>query len=138
MADFDGTVAEFAQFAVDQGYPNSVLWTSPNFVLIWRRRFFVLVVDPEEQRAQAKSSFDSAIARNLGVAVEALCKTQNMSVCRVYGPTDEADAQSRMISTMGVKMSVAHDPLPTVLVGNRLLWWMLKRLNSTRVHPWDR
>ncbi|HSR07029.1 MAG TPA: hypothetical protein VLM42_07760 [Bryobacteraceae bacterium] len=137
MADFDATIAKFAQFASEQGYPNSFLWTSPNFVLIWRRRFFVLIVDPEEQRAQAKASYDSAIARNIGVAVEALCKTQNMSVCRVYGPTDEADAQYRMISTTDVKMSVAVDPLPTVLVGNRLLWWMLKRLKSSTVHSWD-
>jgi hypothetical protein len=137
MANFETTVAEFVDFAMEQGYPNSVLWTSPNFVVIWRRRFFVLVVDPEEQRTQAKASFDSATARNLGVAVEALCKTQNMSVCRVYGPTDEADAQFRRISTTGIKMSVAVDPLPTVLVGNRLLWWMLKRVNSSTVHPWD-
>ena len=133
MADFDPTVAEFVQFAVEQGYPKSVLWTSPDLVLIWRRRFFVLSLDPEEHRVQAKTSFDFAVARTVGVAIEALCKTENMSVCRVYGPTDEADAQIRMISATCIKMSVAVDPLPTVLVGNRLLWWILKRLGSSFV-----
>ncbi len=76
MADFDSAIADFTRFAVQQSYPASLLWTSPEFVLFWRKKFFVLAVDLEERRLQAKASYDTAIARNVGIAIEGKCRVK--------------------------------------------------------------
>jgi hypothetical protein len=40
-----------------------------------------------------------------------------------------------MIPQTGVKMIAAVDPLPNVLVKNRMLWWTLNRLKKIFVKP---
>ena len=135
--DFGSTIADFTRFAVEHGYPPQLLWTSSEFVLFWRRRLFVLAVDPEVQHNQAKASFDVATARNVGVAIEGKCKTQTATIARVYEPIDATDAQDRMIPATGVKMTVVVDPPPVVLVRNRAWWRILKFLSKGSATWWD-
>ena len=135
-ADFSSATEDFQRFAVQQGYPSAVLWTSPERIVIWRHRYFVLVDDPEMQQREAKSSFDRAIARNLGVSIEGKCKTVTSAICNVSSPTDDLDAQCRMFPTSGVKLSVAQNPLPAVLVKNRFLWWFLSQVGRQVPSEW--
>jgi hypothetical protein len=137
MADFASTVTNFTRFATEQGYPSKLLWTSPDFVLYWRRRFFVLAVDPEKCRVQAQADFEAATARNVGVAIEGKCKTGTTTICRVYVPIDSTDAQYRLIPEIGVKMTVLRDPLPAIVVRNLFRWRILKRLSRGSAALWD-
>jgi len=123
---FSGATAEFKRFAVGQGYPPAVLWSSPASVLFWRRRVFVLVRDQEQRDLEAHVEFDAAVARNMGFVINGLCKTPAATVCCIDKAKDETDAEYKMIPASGVKMSVAVNPPPVVLVRNGVLWWMLK------------
>jgi hypothetical protein len=135
LPDFDSTVEDFIRFATANGYPSALLWTSTDSILLWQGRFFVLV-DPEESKSRAKANFDAAMARNIGISVEGKWKTQNITICRVYVPKDDIDAQYRLIPEKGVKLTVMDDPLPVVLVRSRVLWRLLK-LISKRSIDWD-
>jgi hypothetical protein len=137
MSDFDDVVADFTRSAVGQGYPSTLIWSSPEFLMFWRRRFFVFKRDPEESRLRAKTIYDTAVARRVGVEIEGKCKTPTASICRVYMATDDLDAQYRMIPETGVKMTVAVDPLPVVLVRSRILWWILKRFCMLSATEWE-
>ena len=123
--DLQPAVTDFIAFAVEQGYPSTLLWTAPRDLMVWRGRYFVRRRDFEESERQANAVFDHGLAQDLGVAVEAYCKTDRFTVCRVSVPDDGLDAKYRMIPESGVKMSVAVDPPAVVLVRNPLVWWLL-------------
>lgn len=59
-----------------------------------------------------------------------LCKTDRWTICRVFVPLDDNQAERLMIPRTGVKQSAVDDPLSTVLVENKRLWWILKRLGK--------
>jgi hypothetical protein len=128
MPDFDSAVADFTRFAAGQGYPSTLLWSSPDFWVFWWGRLFVLVLDPEGSRRNAKAIYETAVARNIGVHIEGKCKTQTATICRVYVPNDDLDAQYRMIPKTGVKTTVVVEPLPVVLIRHQILWGILKSL----------
>ena len=125
MVDFTNATAEFSGFCARHGYPSKLLWVLPEEVLIWRGRIFVLAANPEAQRLKAKSVFDSAISRNVGVVMDGIGKTAAVSICCLYTAKDDADAQNRMIPKVGLKLSVANDPRPVVLVSRRFPWRLL-------------
>jgi hypothetical protein len=45
------------------------------------------------------------MARNVGLAFEAKCKTDRWTICRVYVPVNDLDAQYRMIPQTGLKLT---------------------------------
>ena len=137
MSEFDSVVAEFTRFASGQGYPSTLLWSSPDLLAFWQRWLFVLVLDPEESRLKAKAIYEAAVARKIGVHIEGRCKTQTATICRVYMPNDDLDAQYRMIPKTGVKMTVVVHPLPVVLIRNRMLWRIVKRLGMASDTCWE-
>jgi hypothetical protein len=129
MVNFANTIAEFSRFSEQQGYPSTLLWALPDGVLIWRRRFLVLATDPEAQILQAKAVFNFASARNVGIAIEGKCRTSTLTICWLYVPKNDIEAQCLMIPETGVKMSVAIDPPPVTLIKSNFLWRILKTLN---------
>ena len=104
---FEAAEADFQRFAMNEGYPAMLLWTIPDELVFWRRRFLVCSGNSEGRRERAKAMFDQAAAKRIGIAIEGRCKTDRFTICRDYVPGDETDAQSRMIPQTGVKMSVA-------------------------------
>lgn len=137
MVNFATAVTDFTRFATEQGYPPRLLWTSHDSVLIGRRRYFILDSGPEKGGARAQTSFDAAAARQIGVAIEAMCKTSTTTICRLVVPIDNADAQCRLIPATGVKFAAAVDPLPAIVIKYRLLWWILKRICKLSFDLWD-
>ena len=125
MDTFESSAADLARFAEKQGYPPNLLWVTSADMVFWRLRFFVWMGDPTERRKEAKRRFDGGIARNIGLALEA-SKTAEWTICRVYLPKDREEAEYRMLPSTGMKMNVAKDPPPVVLVKSRVAWWMLK------------
>jgi hypothetical protein len=133
VTDFDSAVADFTRFAVSEGYPQALLWVASESVRFWRGRNFVLVRNSEEQRVLAKANFDAAMIRDMGLAIEGRFKTASSTICHLYVPEDDLDAQCRMIPATGVKMLVTENPLPVVLIKNRIVWGILKLISR----PWD-
>jgi len=135
--DFYSAGADFVAFAVAQGYPPVLLWTTLHEVLVWRRRFYVRWGDSPAHERKAKEAFEAGIEKGLGVELEAKCKTDHVTICRVLVPADEIDAQYRMIPKAGVKMSVpVHSP-SAVLVRSTVVWWLLKLVGSRSLAALD-
>jgi len=136
---FEEATNDFTRFAEQQGYPARLLWITPADIVFWGGRYFVLLGDADTRRLQAKAKFETGIAHSVGIELEGKCKTDNWTICRVYVPEDDFDAQYRMIPEQGVKMKVSVDPRPTVLVGSRALfqllrWWTKKTSPISQWH----
>jgi len=138
---FDTAAAAFEKFAHTQDYPPSLLWVKSVDVVLCRWRGMltnhVWKGDSRERYDRVRAEYQSAMARNVGVAFEAKGKTGMWAICRLYVPADNDDAERRMIPKMGVKHSVASDPLPVVLIESRFLWWLVKWLARNAPSAWD-
>jgi hypothetical protein len=138
---FEDSAADFARFAVKQDYPPNLLWVKPTDVVLakWNRRwtYFVWKGDPTKRQDRAKLEYDAAIAGNVGIAFEGKCKTDRWTICRIYVPVDDVDAQRRMIPQTGVKKVVAVEPLATVLMESKIWWSILKRIMRKASPAWD-
>jgi len=134
---FDSAVNDFIRFVVEQGYPPTLLWTTQQDVVLWRRRFFVRWSDPVERSQQAEEDFENGLARGFGVALDGRGKVDSITISRVFVPEDDLDAQYRQIPLTGFKMSVAVDPRPFVLVKTVALWWLLEQVGSSAQSAWD-
>ncbi len=117
--------------------PESLLWTNASFHRVWWRRLFVFVACQEALRAQAELTYLSAQARSLGVAFEAMGETSTQTICRIYAPTDEADAQRRYIPKLGLKHVILSNPLPVVLVRNPVLWRLISFVSTQTLEETD-
>jgi hypothetical protein len=128
--DFYSAADDFARFAVSQGYPLNLLWvTQADVVLLrWMRTwtYFVWKGEPNKRQGEVRIVYQNAMARNVGLTFEAKCKTDRWTICRVYVPENDIDAQYRMIPDHGVKMNVATDPKPTMFIRSRLLFRFLR------------
>jgi hypothetical protein len=138
--DFDAAVSEFTAFVVKQGYPPNLLWVTSADVLIhkWNGAWtdFVWKGDPSERERKAARDYNSACSRDIGLALEARCKTDRWTVCRVFVPVDHDEAERLMIPRTGVKHSAVDHPVPTVLVERSWQWRVLKGLSRRSPPAW--
>lgn len=138
---FEDAAADFARFAMSQGFPPNLLWVKADDVLLgrWNGRwiYFIWKGGPAKRQELAKTEYESAIRRNIGLAFEGKCKTDRWTICHVYVPVNDLDAQYRMIPQTGLKLNVAVDPLPAILLESRTLWRILKWVLKTKNPAWD-
>jgi hypothetical protein len=140
ITTFEGAVADFTRFAVERDSP-PLLWAKEHDVVLalWKSRwtYFIWKGDPAEKQSLARVEYESATARNIGLAFEGKCKTDRWTLCRIYVPVDDEDAHHRMIPRTGVKVSIAVDPPPVVLVESGVLWRILKWMTRKKGPVWD-
>ena len=63
-------------------------------------------------------------------------ETESASICDLYVPEDNIDAQYRVIPVTGVKFSAAINPRPPLIVKNRFLWTLLKWWTRNERRDW--
>lgn len=141
VPNFYSAAAEFTKFVVKQGYPPNLLWAIPEDVVIrkWNGAwtYFVWKGDPTERERRARKEYQSAISRNVGLALEAHCKTDRWAICRVFVPADEDEAERLMIPQTGIKHSAVNDPQPAILVERKWWWSILKWLARRSPAAWE-
>jgi hypothetical protein len=117
--NFDIAESDFQYFAMKEGYPAALLWTTAYELAFWRQRFWVLTGNNEGRRERAKAVFERTAAKNVGMMIDGKCRTDGFTIFGVYVPKDEADDQYCMIPQAGVKVIVALSPPETVLVQSK-------------------
>lgn len=137
MESFETAVTNFRRFLVQQDYPPNLLWLTPDDIVFWGMRYFFWKGEPSARSSQAKSYYESGMARNNGIELQAHCKTERWTICRVYVPEDQLDAECRMIPKIGVKTAAAVDPKPAVEIGNMIQWRILKWWVRNSPPCWD-
>lgn len=105
--------------------------------MFWGLRYFLRKGDPSEHARYAKAEYERAITRDIGIALQAECKTERWAICRVYVPKDDIDAEYRMIPKTGVKITATVDPKPATEVDSRIQWRLLKWLARKSRPCWD-
>lgn len=137
MEQFETAVTRFRGFLVQQDYPPNLLWLTPNDIVFWGLRYFFWKGDATERTSHAKAEYEIAMAQDIGLLLQAHCKTERWAICRVYVPKDDVDAQYRLIPKTGVKMSAVIDPKPATEIGIRFQWLVLKWLKRKGRPCWD-
>ncbi|MBN8733741.1 MAG: hypothetical protein J0L64_24615 [Acidobacteria bacterium] len=131
---FDIAKEKFVDFLVNQGFPPRLLWVQPDDVVLreWKgaATLFVRKGDHNQRESDARQEFQSAAERGVGLALEASCKTGDWTICSIFVPENNDQAERLMVPRQGVKLSVAINPPPTVLVEHKWLWWPIKWLAS--------
>ncbi|HWC95590.1 MAG TPA: hypothetical protein VG456_02540 [Candidatus Sulfopaludibacter sp.] len=135
--NFDAAVSDFKRFIIQQDYPPNLLWLQPDDILFWGLRYYFRKGDPSERANTAKTEYERALDRNVGLALQAEFKTERWAICRVYVPPDELEAERRMIPKTGVKIAATVDPKPAVEVHSRLRWRILKWLVRKSSPCWN-
>jgi hypothetical protein len=134
---FDTAVTRFRAFLVPQNYPPNLLWLKPDDIMFWCLRYFFWKGDSSERASHARIEYDKAVVRNLGIEFQAQCKTARWTICRVYVPKDDVDAEYRMIPKAGAKLSAANDPKPATEIDSPIQWRIPKWLVRKGRPCWD-
>lgn len=139
--DFCAAASEFTTFIVKEGYPPNLLWVKSADVVVrnWNGAWtnFVWKGDPSEGERSARKTYQSAVSRDVGVALEAHCMADRWAICRVFVPIDQDQAERLMIPQTGVKYTAVNEPRPTILVERKLWWHILKWLARKSSAAWE-
>lgn len=131
--------AAFREFAMKQGYPGEVLWTTGDELTVFWKRFVVLNGDASARRNRARSQYEQAAWRGFGVGMEAICMAGGKTICHVMVPVDELDAQYRMMPRDAVKFFLATRKSGGFLIGSRRVFRVLQSWQRRRglTLPWE-
>ncbi len=95
--------------------------------------YFIPSGAPSEREQRARSDYQEAVSAKRGVAFEAHSATSEWTVCRLFVPSDEDEAERLMIPASGIKYSAAQAPLPVILVEPEQ--WNYLRLRGDSKQP---
>ena len=132
---FGATVVRFQQFLGQNQYPESILWLTPEDVLLSGKRFvYVRLPIPAANEMTARKMFDDGVANGRGLLMSTICEMEGSTYCYVWYPRrQEEEPQGLWPRDGSVKLSakMATSRLPGKPVRSRLLWALLK-LRSRR------
>ena len=129
--DFDEALRRFQKFVAMQGAPESVVFVSPEQVLLRGGRLQVWLPDVAASLRQARKAYQQALIRRHGVLIAGLCHLDCQLCSYVYGPNCEEEAVALMYPD-GLKLSL-RSPLPAGdPIKNRGRWRVLRALERRR------
>jgi hypothetical protein len=129
---FAEAAARMSAFLRDRGLPGRVVWLSSGNVAAWGRRIWVRMDHADDSSSAAAEVFEAGRRRGLGVTILADCRTEEVTVCRVWAPKDETAAEYAM-QGRGLKLSIRTPLLRARAVRSSLFWWLVRRWNSGTV-----
>jgi hypothetical protein len=127
-SSFDEECTRFRQFLSAHGYPDQIIWVTPEDVLIaGARRFYVKLPVPAKNLEHARELFETAVKQQSGVSFSTVCEIHDSTCCNVWVPSDDDERQRAMCSKTALKMSVATASSRATgrEIRNRFLWWYL-------------
>jgi len=125
---FEEECSQFGRFLVSNGYPDKLIWVTPQDVLVTgARHFYVRVPVPADNLKYARELYDTAMKQQSGISFSTVCETDQATCCNVWVPVDEDERQRAMCSKAALKMSAAtgDSRAQGKRVRNRVVWWYL-------------
>ena len=102
---FQEAVAQFRQFVAANGYPQDVVWVTPDDVILsGGAQVYVRVPTLRGNEKSARQRFETGMSRKVGVLFAILCEVEGATCSYVWVPKDESEAQEGLMPT-GIKMS---------------------------------
>jgi hypothetical protein len=122
----------FSRFLASNGYPARIRWiTADQIVVDDGFHHFIWEDGAEKALAEGPRRYNAGLKAGLGIMLHTICATQTETVASIYCPTDETDAQYRMIG-LGLKLSCTGDRRPASTIADPAEWKRLRWENRER------
>src|SRR5258708_15309380 len=128
---FSGAIDSFHEFLAREGRPQRIEWLFGEDVAQIGHRTFIRVPPPAENHECTERLYDRGVKQGLGVAIEALVHTEQVTYAWVFVPSDSIDAEYRMVGGEHLKLTVPQDSLAPNEIHNPVTWWLVKLMAST-------
>ena len=128
---FAEAIEQFRAFVRGQGMDRDVVHVNDKDIVVVGRDWFVRRMDTERSTASARATYETAVARGMGVSLAGVCLVGSAVGVHIYGPVDQDEAE-RLMYPNGLKLSLVTD-LPKA---TSLSWapWVARRLRE-RLSP---
>jgi len=122
----------FSRFLSEDGLPSRICWLTHSDVLIGcRDRRFLVHPRPEAGLQTAQIAYSLGLQQGLGIALTAMCASDEETFAHVVIPEDERDRQCRLMGN-GLKLSHPSERSKTTVVLSDLRWTILVSRYSER------
>ncbi len=93
-ATFEEASARFRKFLADNGYPDKLVWVTPQDVLFTRsRRLYIKVPVTDHNLRGVRELFEAAMKAQSGISFSTVCKLGDATCCRAWVPANEDERQ---------------------------------------------
>lgn len=119
--DFDTSEERLRSFLVKHGYSRDIIWTfAENY--LWDRILYLNVneIDISRNRDLSKEVCNNSIKYPFGIELSLVTICDDLSMCSIFSPHTELEAESMMIS--GVKLMIPVRLPPCRRISNRDEW----------------
>ncbi|HLJ90698.1 MAG TPA: hypothetical protein VKZ53_28085 [Candidatus Angelobacter sp.] len=125
---FGEALARFEEFLANQGYPSSVIWVTPDDVLLsGSQEIFVKTPVSPQNEVSVRKIFDEGMRQELGVLFTTLCETGRISYAFAWTPKDDLDAQyALMPKDLKLSVGIGYSRRPGKEVESHIYWRFLQ------------
>jgi hypothetical protein len=133
---FDTAIASFRDFISRQDQPPDIRWIfREDIVELGRQVYICLPLSDAEE--QVRQLYAEGVERGLGINLHAYCFLDAHTLCYIWLPKDEVDADYRMLGGLKFSMSANPEQRKAIGVTSGLRWRWLRCLESRRSqHNW--
>ena len=125
---FSDAVTRLREFLYDCQAPTVIEWVALPDVACSGGILYLRPRRADMADAAARSKYEAAIPRRLGVKLASLCQIGSVSYCYVYRPSNRLEAE-QLLMPDGLKLSVPVRPREAILVTDQDKWKEIKALD---------
>jgi hypothetical protein len=125
---FEQSCARFSSFLKNNGYPDELIWITPQDILFTNRRLlYVKFPIPRRNLEQVHALFDKAMKEQSGISFSTACELDRFTCCKAWVPAND-DERMRAMCSRDVKLSAAtgNSRMPGKAVRSDLVWRYLR------------
>jgi hypothetical protein len=123
---FEVAAERFGEFLAEAGFPRTICWLTHDDILIGCRDYRFLVHPIREAGlSMAKIAYLLGLKRELGIALTAMCASDQETFANVIVPEDDLDRQYRLMGK-ALKLSHPTERRKTTVVFSDLRWNILR------------
>jgi hypothetical protein len=130
LPDFDGALARFRAFLIQNNYSENVVWVMPEDMLLTGKRFlYVRVRIPAENERLIRRMYDDGAAQGRGLVMGTVCRMNRSTYCYLWFPRSAEEIPQGIWPTNGDLKLSANEKSSSLAgrpINHRMLWMLLK------------
>jgi len=116
----------FREFLRREGRPERIEWIFREDVSEIGRVKFIRVPPPAGNAQAAERLYLLGAERGLGISIEALTHTDEITYAWVFVPTDATNAECSLVGGEHLKLAMPRECVPPREVNNSMSWWLVR------------
>jgi hypothetical protein len=133
IPEFEETISTFCGFLENHGLPRKIIWVAPEHTIFLGREWKIFKGEGIKE-SDIRAKYQAARGYPFGVRFGVLCTDDVTSYCYLYIPTDEIDAEYKLLANGYVKLSVPYDVSHATPINKGIgaLWYQLRELRGKK------